>query len=270
MSFEYSLSFPKFVLFGDSITQRAFSPYPLQDVIDDGYTTLEEDPPVADFNLGLQLQRDYVRRMDVLNRGFTGYNSAQYRLMIDKILAIEHDLSYSKIEVATLFLGTNDAAHAPPDGVPYDTFIENMTFIVEQILKRGIKLIIIGPAHHYSDLWNSLNPSDVANGILRDNDTNRKYSDGLRKLATEFQLPFIDLSSIFDHYNKSHNDPEATKRLFFDGIHLNGQGYKIIYDCITQAIETHYPSYSPKNMPTRLPKWVEFDAEKVKGIVIEK
>lgn len=264
--YKYVLSFPKFVMFGDSITQKAFSQFPLQDMIEDGYTTKEANPPVVEFNLGLQLIRDYTRRMDVLNRGFSGYNSKMYRLMIDKILSIENDTSHSKIELATLFLGTNDAAHAPPDGIPYPEFIENMDYIINRILKSNIKLILIGPAHHYSDIWNPLNQEDVSHGITRDSATNLKYSKGLEQLAIKYHIPFLNLFKLFETYNIQNHNQEATKDLFLDGIHFNGKGYRLMYCGLRSIIDQYYPEYSLENMPFVMPDWVKFDATKAKNI----
>ncbi|KAH3682992.1 hypothetical protein WICPIJ_006038, partial [Wickerhamomyces pijperi] len=142
-NFEYKLDFPKFLLIGDSITERSANPLPVTDYIADGYDhsgKYSTDKGPMEFCFFGQLQHDYVRRMDVINRGFSGYNSEYWKFMIDKVLQIEHDLSYNKCKIVSLFLGTNDAATAKPDGVPYDEFLSNMDYIINQILKRDIKI----------------------------------------------------------------------------------------------------------------------------------
>lgn len=255
-NYVYSLRFGKFLLLGDSITQRAFNPQPLTDFIDSGYGDESDVNVVQEFNLGCQLQADYTRRLDVLNRGFTGYNSDHYRVMIDKILEIEHDRSYSKVRLVTLFLGSNDAAHAPPDQVPYDRFIENMKYIMDQLIKRDIKVVLLGPAHYHKHLWERYNPGDVRNGITRDDETNLKYSEGIRGIAAEFHVPFVDLFSKFD---EAGNPIDMSQ----DGIHYNGEGYKVVYEGVKDAIKQWYPELVPANMPTVLPDWETIDLTRV-------
>lgn len=46
------------ILFGDSITQQSFS-------------------QERGFAFGAELSNQYVRKLDVINRGFSGYNTAQ-------------------------------------------------------------------------------------------------------------------------------------------------------------------------------------------------
>lgn len=76
---------PNFILIGDSITQKSFS--------------------VGGW--GAAFSNTYQRKVDVLNRGYSGYNSRWLIKIIDKVLP--NDLNKS-ILLATVFLGANDAA----------------------------------------------------------------------------------------------------------------------------------------------------------------
>ncbi|ODV85759.1 hypothetical protein CANARDRAFT_27852 [[Candida] arabinofermentans NRRL YB-2248] len=267
-NFVYDLSYPKFLLLGDSITERCYQQYPIKDYILDGYDKerkhSHETAPL-NFSMGSQLQHDYVRRLDVINRGFSGYNSENMRYMIKNILKIEHDESYSKCALAYLFLGSNDAATGYPDMCEYEKFIENMKFIIGEIQKRSIKLILIGPTHHYAEDWETLNPKDVLDGIRRSMENNKKYANGIEELSKTYNLPFIDLFSAFDKYNEEHG-PESTRELFIDGIHFNGGGYQILYDCINKCINEHYPQFSNEQLDMRLPSWEHFDFDMIKSL----
>ncbi|KAG7921330.1 hypothetical protein KL905_002788 [Ogataea polymorpha] len=269
-NYEYALDFPKFLLIGDSITERCANPFPISDFLADGYDkngnyTVEHNS--LEFCFMGQLQHDYARRMDIINRGFSGYNSHYWRHMIEKVLRIEHDLSYSKCKVATLFLGTNDAAFAKPDGVPYDEFLDNMEFIIKQILNRDIKLVVIGPGHHYPDIWESLNPGDVEKGILRRNEENLKYSNGLKQLAEKFQVPFVDLYAAHEEYAKN-SVLKSSQNLILDGIHFTGEGYLLLYQLLKSALAENYPEMTVPNLKMRLPDWNNFDSAKVEEIEI--
>ena len=77
----------QFLLFGDSITQRSFQ-----------YG-----------GWGAHLANAYQRKVDVLNRGYSGYNSRWALQLLDRVLPAE---KAGKILLATVFFGANDAALA--------------------------------------------------------------------------------------------------------------------------------------------------------------
>jgi lysophospholipase L1-like esterase len=78
---------PQFVLFGDSITQKSFGP--------GGWAGLLADA--------------YQRRVDVINRGYSGYNTRWALSLVEPIFPANIT---GKIELATVFFGANDAALA--------------------------------------------------------------------------------------------------------------------------------------------------------------
>lgn len=77
---------PQFVTFGDSITQRGFAP---------GWTGLLADA--------------YQRRADVINRGYSGYNSRWALQLLDRVFP-EPTAAAPPPRLATVFFGANDAA----------------------------------------------------------------------------------------------------------------------------------------------------------------
>jgi lysophospholipase L1-like esterase len=79
---------PQFVLFGDSITQKSFQ--------------------VGGW--GAALTHAYQRKVDVVNRGFSGYNSRWALQLLDRIFP--EDRAAGHILLATIFFGANDAALA--------------------------------------------------------------------------------------------------------------------------------------------------------------
>jgi lysophospholipase L1-like esterase len=76
---------PQFVLFGDSITQRAFSPGGWASALADAYT----------------------RRVDIVNRGYSGYNSRWALTLLDYVFP---PAASADARLATVFFGANDAA----------------------------------------------------------------------------------------------------------------------------------------------------------------
>ena len=78
---------PQFVLFGDSITQRSFAP--------GGWASALADA--------------YQRRVDVLNRGYSGYNTRWALPLLDHIFPAAAG-NTTNVQLATVFFGANDAA----------------------------------------------------------------------------------------------------------------------------------------------------------------
>lgn len=119
---------PAIVLFGDSITQQGF-----------GWTG-------AAAGWASLLARDYSRRADVLNRGFSGYST---RMALDLLPGIfpgagagaggrAPDVTRGEVLFATVFFGANDAAlpgerqHVPPE-----EYARNLRLIVEHVRGSG-------------------------------------------------------------------------------------------------------------------------------------
>lgn len=100
------------VLFGDSITQRGY-----QNVMN-GWVS--------------GLANEYIRKMDVVNRGFSGYNTRNCLPLFPRVLsAFESD----SIELITVFLGANDAAL--PDfaqHVPLDEYVRNLETVYASVV----------------------------------------------------------------------------------------------------------------------------------------
>lgn len=70
----------------------------------------------------------YARRADVLNRGYSGYNSRHVCSILEKSVFPEHVL------FCTVFLGTNDAAlPGELQHVPLDEFETNLESIVTKV-----------------------------------------------------------------------------------------------------------------------------------------
>eukprot|EP00798_Chlamydomonas_sp_ICE-L_P021410 gene21410-28368_t len=81
---------PRFILFGDSLTQLSFD---------------------SEGGWGAGLQHAFFRKVDVLNRGFSGYNT---RWILNTLDHVFEGASRDNTLLVTVFLGANDAAK--PDG----------------------------------------------------------------------------------------------------------------------------------------------------------
>lgn len=92
------MEYDRIVLFGDSITQGSFDP--------------------EGFGSGSALAHVYARRLDVINRGFSGYNTEWCLPLLKRILPEGVEKGQSKILLLIIFLGANDATlHQSPQHV---------------------------------------------------------------------------------------------------------------------------------------------------------
>lgn len=146
---------PAIVLFGDSITQQAFG---MDGKI--GWASL--------------LAAKYSRRADVLNRGFSGYNTQWAvnrllsRVFTGSIAAadprVDGPSNTGQALLCTVFFGANDAAL--PGGkqhVPLETFQQNLVRIVEHIhstLGNSTPIVLLTPPPFDALAWmNKMNLS---------------------------------------------------------------------------------------------------------------
>lgn len=104
---------PVILLFGDSLTQLGFG----------------ENGGVGWASL---VASAYIRRADVLNRGFSGYNTRHSLDVLERVLGgTAPQTTEQSVLFGTVFLGANDAAlPGEPQHVPIDEYAENLAKIV--------------------------------------------------------------------------------------------------------------------------------------------
>ena len=116
----------KLLLFGDSITEGSYD-------------------QAQGFNISPALQHEYARKLDIVARGFSGYNSEHARHIINPILDAEA-AGGSRVRLIVIFFGTNDSARNAHQHVPIERCAANLRFLVEAARGRSISVILVGPA----------------------------------------------------------------------------------------------------------------------------
>lgn len=221
---ENELLFDKFVLFGDSITERSGNP--------------------REFGLFTALSNDYVRRLQVVNRGFSGYTSRGGKSLIDKVIDAD-TRDGSKIQLMTVFFGSNDAADNDSQGVGIEDYKNNLRYIVGRAKYEGIKVIVIGPALVNQNKWPDRCP-----------DTFNEYNQAAKHIAFEYDFGFVNLATAFlDELgiNEDEQLPGSIEsncsnltKMLPDGLHFNSKSYKILYEQLMLEIKRTYPRYMPE------------------------
>ncbi|CAN6675102.1 isoamyl acetate-hydrolyzing esterase [Trichomonascus vanleenenianus] len=217
----------KFILFGDSITRRSSSQQ-------------------FGFNFAPALQDDYSCKLDIITRGFGGYNTEMAKHLIQGILE-EEGASEGKIQLMTVFFGTNDASSGK-SGISIDQYKQNLCEIIRRVKSYDIKVILVGPAIH----------EDVERTGERSSDTNLAYSNAALQVAQTEQIPFVDLWTAFAKsagWTPGSPCPgENLQDLLIDGTHFNKKGYEILYSQVKLAIAMHYPDLDASSLPWLFPR----------------
>uniref|UniRef100_A0A8C0W7F5 Isoamyl acetate-hydrolyzing esterase 1 homolog n=1 Tax=Castor canadensis TaxID=51338 RepID=A0A8C0W7F5_CASCN len=130
-----SVHWPRVVLFGDSITQFSFQK--------GGW--------------GASLADSLVRKCDVLNRGFSGYNTRWAKIILPRLIRMGSSLD-SPVAV-TIFFGANDSAlkaENPKQHIPLAEYVSNLKSMVRYLRSVGIpqdRVILITPPPLCESAW---------------------------------------------------------------------------------------------------------------------
>jgi lysophospholipase L1-like esterase len=152
--------------------------------------------------------REMFPQLSIVNRGIDNDTT-------DGVLARLDDIVAARPRLAFVMIGINDFsnAHAGVAGV-----LSNYRAIVARLRQAGIKVIIEStlPCNETLGKWKSCNAINVKI---------RKLDEQLAKLASA-DVAYADLAALL-------TDAHGVKKEFtYDGVHLNGEGYRIWRDAI--------------------------------------
>ncbi|CAL0328287.1 unnamed protein product [Lupinus luteus] len=204
----YPTARPKFVLFGSSIVQFSFY---------EGW--------------GATLAHLYARQVDVLVRGYSGWNSRAALRILDKVFPKNAPQQPSLVIV---YFGGNDATHPQPDGngshVPLEEYKENMRniFIHVQSLSEKTRIIFLStPPINEEQLYGDSIPSDPP----KTNESHRIYSEAGLEVSNELNIKSIDLWSAI----QERSDWKEVS--FIDGIHFTKEGSEVVSRKILKVLK---------------------------------
>jgi lysophospholipase L1-like esterase len=234
---------PQLLLFGDSITQGASS-------------------------LQSELTRRYIRRVDVLNRGFGGYNTNSALTLLPSFFpAVAPSRTVPRIAAMTVHFGANDSCTAgEPQHCDLDTFKAN----IRRVLKwEGVRL------HRTKVLL--VTPSPVEEYRLPHDGKGRAdrvamYAQAIREIGKEESVPVVDLWTAMMRTtglkdggldailpgSSSTSPSMELGRLFYDGLHLTQDGYDIYTRELLRVLETEVPECQIHGTDEWYPEWIGF------------
>jgi len=240
----------QFILLGDSLTQGA-------------------NDQSRGFGLASELQAAYVRRLDVINRGFSGYNTDHILTVLNEILPTPEQ---APIKFLTIWFGANDANTCtfPIDQyVPLDSFKSNLKAIITHpaVKVHAPNIILFTPPPvEESIVYEAHKQMNADLGhegevVIRKAVDAKAYAGAVREVGEEMRVAVVDVWGIcMKKAGWKEGDEvlpgtrevgrnEVLAGLLYDGLHLNPDGYKAVFEELVKVMKEKWPEYPPYKMP---------------------
>ncbi|XP_032285913.1 isoamyl acetate-hydrolyzing esterase 1 homolog isoform X1 [Phoca vitulina] len=220
-----ALLWPRVLLFGDSITQFSFQ--------QGGW--------------GASLADRLVRKCDVLNRGFSGYNTRWAKIILPRLIRKENSLD-SPVAV-TIFFGANDSAlkdENPKQHVPLAEYVANLESMVGYLQEAGVprsRVVLITPPPLCEAAWEQ---ECLLQGckLNRLNSVVGEYAGACLQVAQDCGIDVLDLWTLMQ------KDTQDFSSYLSDGLHLSPKGNEFLFSHLWPLIEKKVSS-----LPLLLPYW---------------
>jgi lysophospholipase L1-like esterase len=222
------------LLIGDSLTQSGSDR--------DGWVT--------------SLTHRYSRKLDLLNRGLSGYTTRWYPASV-----LDSIPTHTRLVV--VWLGTNDAV-LPSKGiqhVPLEEYTTRLEAMLQKIHSQCPRVIVLTPP-----------PLDESKWPDRSNWNTFKYREKAILVSRSLNLIVLDVWSIFGIFKDESNtdvkweegtgdqeyrEPSQLLLDFYlnDGLHLSANGNQVVYKELIALIQKSYPDLDPDTMQPMFPWW---------------
>ncbi|OCB89697.1 SGNH hydrolase [Sanghuangporus baumii] len=203
------------VLLGDSLTQGGWEAH--------------------GFAQRLACESAYVRKFDVINRGFSGYNTEWTIPVFEQCLARRNEQSSAqKIRLLTIWYGANDATLPGfRQHIPLEKFGANLTRLVNMVrdpssewFSSETKLFLITPPPFNVHQWVAgTNSAGVPHERDRDFKVTAEYAQKVREVGASEKIPVVDVWRAL--WNIAGQTERGLTKYLSDGLHLTGEGYSV-------------------------------------------
>lgn len=166
-----------------------------------------------------RLAERYVRRADVLVRGFSGYTSRDALAIVDEAVVQEHPAC-----VLVQFGLQDSVLPAQFLHVPVDEFSANMEELVSRIACSGAWLVLVTPP-----------PVDERRTRTRTMEHTETYVSACLNVGASMNVPVVNLFRLISHHDYWE------KRCLSDGVHLSAIGMDILYDALVPELDEQIP-----------------------------
>jgi lysophospholipase L1-like esterase len=202
------------------------------------------------------LTHRYSRKLDLLNRGLSGYTTRWYPQSV-----IENVPTNTRL--AIVWLGANDAV-LPGKGVqhvPLDEYTTRLEAMLKKIHSQCERIIVLTPP-----------PLDESKWPDRSNRNTFEYRKRAIQVTQSLNLVVIDIWNVFGIFgNESQVDlinmkasvdqefqnPSQLLLDYYlnDGLHLSEEGNHAVYGAVVAEIQKSFPDLDPDTMQPMFPWW---------------
>ncbi|XP_060918909.1 isoamyl acetate-hydrolyzing esterase 1 homolog [Labrus mixtus] len=225
-----TIVWPQVILFGDSITQNSFQA--------NGW--------------GAEIANKLVRKCDVVNRGFSGYNSRWAKIILPRLNNINN---INNIAAVTVFFGANDSAledKTPQQHVPLQEYSENLKEISGLLASAGVsadRVIFITPPPLHESAWEK-ECTSKGYPLNRHNSVTGQYAQACVQAAGQCGADVLDLWTLMQ------KDGQDYSVYLSDGLHLSEKGNQFVTQHLWELLESRV-----SDLPFILPYWGDVDAK---------
>ncbi|XP_029087335.1 isoamyl acetate-hydrolyzing esterase 1 homolog [Monodon monoceros] len=213
-----SLLWPRVLFFGDSTTQFSFQ--------QGGW--------------GASLADKLVRKCDVLNRGFSGYNTRWVKIILPRLIRKGNSLD-SPVAV-TIFFGANDSAlkgENPKQRIPLEEYAANLTSTVQHLQSVGVpesRLIRTTPLPPLCEAAQRQERLDflfsIGCKLNRLNLVVGEYARACLQVAQDCGIDALDLWTLMQK-----DSQDFSSSCLPDGLHLSPKGNEFLFSHLWPSIE---------------------------------
>ncbi|KAF2465811.1 SGNH hydrolase [Lindgomyces ingoldianus] len=246
--------YEQFFLFGDSITQDSYN-------------------QERGHSFSAALQHIYIRRLDVVNRGLSGYNTRQALTVLPSIFPSPEEV---RIRFLMIFFGANDASSPKTENnqhIPLEDYKENLQKIITHplVLAHKPRILLVAPPPINEHLQFISDKAKGYSRVSRVAATTKSYADAACEVGKKLNVPVVDLWRAFmsrAHWNAATwntGDPlpgsldivqnDVLAGLMYDGLHFSAAGYDVLFEETMKVIAAEWPDQLPEKLPTVLPGW---------------
>ncbi|XP_071354112.1 isoamyl acetate-hydrolyzing esterase 1 homolog [Trachinotus anak] len=227
-----TITWPKVILFGDSITQFSFQA--------DGW--------------GAEIANKLARKCDVVNRGLSGYNSRWAKIVLPRLINSQSSAD-NNIAAVTVFFGANDCAledKNPQQHIPLQEYSENLKEITRLLSSAGVsadKVIFITPPPLHEPAWEK---ECILKGfpLNRHNSVAGQYAQACVQAAGQCGTDVLDLWTLMQ------KDGQDYTVYLSDGLHLSEKGNQFVAEHLWGLLESRVA-----DLPFILPYWGDVDVK---------
>ncbi|XP_074144203.1 isoamyl acetate-hydrolyzing esterase 1 homolog [Sminthopsis crassicaudata] len=220
-----AVPWPQVLLFGDSITQLSFQK--------GGW--------------GASLADKLVRKCDVLNRGFSGYNTRWAKIILPRL--IRKSSNADNLVTVTIFFGANDSAlkdENPKQHIPLEEYAENLKNMIQYLKSVDVpesRIILITPPPLSESAWEK---ECIAQGykLNRMNLVVGEYAKACLQVGQSCGTDVLDLWTLMQ------KDNEDFSSYLSDGLHLSPKGNEFLSSHLWPLLEKKVAS-----LPLIFPYW---------------